>query len=156
MSHDESCLTTVRYSNLTRQLLAPVTRFSIKSKGSVFTLLDTILTASVAAVFAVYYTQIITRYLFLQVEGILLFVLLLRFIWTCSTVLEESMLVMKGHGIQLESKYLLGTRRQFVELQAIRAIIINEGFHMGGYIYYMALIVKDSAKMVLPFQVRFV
>jgi hypothetical protein len=68
----------------------------------------------------------------------------------------ESVLVMQGLGIQLQTTYWSGlTRHRFIEQGKIKDILINEGFHLCRVIYYLAFIVEAEGqeKIVLPFRV---
>lgn len=43
---------------------------------------------------------------------------------------------------------------QFLDLQRVRAVVINEGITMHRVVYYMALLVEGKDKLVVAFPVR--
>lgn len=69
------------------------------------------------------------------------------------TLRQESILVISGHGVQLEKVYFGGRKvSQFIELDKIEKVIINEGFRSQDVIYYLAFIMKNQNKLILPFE----
>eukprot|EP00457_Paulinella_chromatophora_P018511 gb/GEZN01019854.1/.p1 GENE.gb/GEZN01019854.1/~~gb/GEZN01019854.1/.p1 ORF type:complete len:168 (-),score=14.31 gb/GEZN01019854.1/:151-654(-) len=69
------------------------------------------------------------------------------------TVTEESMLVIKELGVQLQTTYLGGREKhRFIEKAKIKNIIINEGFTMCTVIFYLCILVEGQRDMTLPFE----
>jgi hypothetical protein len=77
----------------------------------------------------------------------------------CNRMYKESITVIQGQGIQMERYYYSlipfvkpRAEKFFIHLSRIRALIINEGFHVNKVIYYMALIVNGENTLILPFK----
>ena len=69
--------------------------------------------------------------------------------------MTESVLAVRGLGVQLTTKYASGAvRHKFIDHSLLRDIIINEGFTMFRVIFYLAFQVKGESKLILPFQVN--
>eukprot|EP01126_Amoeba_proteus_P042054 TRINITY_DN4557_c0_g1_i1.p1 TRINITY_DN4557_c0_g1~~TRINITY_DN4557_c0_g1_i1.p1 ORF type:complete len:114 (-),score=10.68 TRINITY_DN4557_c0_g1_i1:182-523(-) len=86
---------------------------------------------------------------------IIIFVIVfsLRVIMRRGAVMEESLLVIRQLGIQLNTKYYSGREdSQFIDNSKIKHVIINEGITCGDIIFYMAFIVKNKKKMVVAFK----
>jgi len=67
-------------------------------------------------------------------------------------VIEESLIVIRDLGVQLETKYASGKRtHRFIDKRTIKSIIINEGIKSYNFIFYMAFIVEGNNKMILAF-----
>ncbi len=72
-----------------------------------------------------------------------------------SLAAAESLLVVRGLGLQISSKLYSGKEKKvFIEKKKIESIIINEGVQAWSILYYMAILVKGKEKMILPFEVR--
>lgn len=55
----------------------------------------------------------------------------------------------------MESRTYLGSiKRQFISIDRIEALIINEGITFHTVIFYMAIVLKEKPQMVLLFEVR--
>uniref|UniRef100_A0A6B2LLF0 Phosphatidylinositol N-acetylglucosaminyltransferase subunit H conserved domain-containing protein n=1 Tax=Arcella intermedia TaxID=1963864 RepID=A0A6B2LLF0_9EUKA len=68
-------------------------------------------------------------------------------------VKEESLLVIRDLGVQINTKYYSGGgTSEFIDRKKIKSIIINEGITMGDIIFYMAIIVRKKEKMVIVFK----
>lgn len=69
------------------------------------------------------------------------------------TIQQESLLVISGHGVQLEKVYFGGRRAfQFIEIDKIEKVIINEGFRSQDVIYYLGFMMKNQNILILPFE----
>eukprot|EP00922_Rhytidocystis_sp_ex-Travisia-forbesii_P051164 GHVS01075964.1.p1 GENE.GHVS01075964.1~~GHVS01075964.1.p1 ORF type:complete len:271 (-),score=55.76 GHVS01075964.1:381-1193(-) len=80
-----------------------------------------------------------------------LFVIFLfsRFNSTC----EESLLVISGVGLQLRNTRRSGScRYYFVDASQLEQVVINEGVVGLQVLYYLAFIVTDADRMIIPFQ----
>jgi len=70
--------------------------------------------------------------------------------------LEESLVVIRDLGVQLETKYLSGKKtHRFIEKQRIKSIIINEVIKSYNFIFYMAFVVEGNDRMILAFHTLF-
>lgn len=67
---------------------------------------------------------------------------------------RESMLVVGGLGVQLESVLFCGVKRHnFISTPQIEDVVVNEGVTACDIFFYLAFVIKQSDKLVLPFQV---
>eukprot|EP00899_Mesostigma_viride_P003379 jgi/Mesvir1/13041/Mv06032-RA.1 len=68
------------------------------------------------------------------------------------SVQQESLFFLNGVGVQLETKYLLGspTKRMY-SLDKVRGVVINEAVQAFGCHFYLALLVDGEDEMVVPF-----
>ncbi|KAK9449324.1 GPI-GlcNAc transferase complex, PIG-H component-domain-containing protein [Limtongia smithiae] len=66
---------------------------------------------------------------------------------------EDSILVMNDFGLQLSSTgpTFLSRSSQFIPLELIQDVIINEGFRSFEVIYYLAIIVKNHDRLLVVF-----
>ena len=74
--------------------------------------------------------------------------------WRGGRVVEESLLVVPGLGLQLAATSASGgVSRHFVDADRLRDVVINEGFVAGGrVVFYLALIVEGEERLLLPFR----
>jgi len=71
-------------------------------------------------------------------------------------VIEESLIVIRDLGVQLETKYRSGKQTHlFIDKRRIKSIIINEGIKSYNFIFYMAFIVEGNNRMILAFHTLF-
>lgn len=85
---------------------------------------------------------------------ILLVILILWIVLKLGKVKEESVLVVKELGIQLERKYFNGkVRHVFVDINRLQSVLINESFHRCSVLFYLCFQVKDRKTLVLAFEV---
>ena len=81
-----------------------------------------------------------------------LIILILNLIITFFSVTNESMLVIKGKGIQIERVfYNSSIEYHFIPISNIETFILNEGFQNRRVIYYLCIILKNQKKLILPF-----
>ena len=68
----------------------------------------------------------------------------------------ESILVVKGLGLQLQARFADGREEvaRFLDLDRVTAVIINEGFTMHRVVYYLAFLVEGRDELVVAFPVR--
>ncbi|EFC43649.1 predicted protein [Naegleria gruberi] len=74
-----------------------------------------------------------------------------------SSTISESIVGMKGKGVQLEKTTFLGykTHQLFIPIENIKHVVIAEGFHIDCVIYYLAIILKQAHKkkmVIVPFE----
>eukprot|EP00921_Rhytidocystis_pertsovi_P023687 GHVQ01037982.1.p1 GENE.GHVQ01037982.1~~GHVQ01037982.1.p1 ORF type:complete len:176 (+),score=9.59 GHVQ01037982.1:27-530(+) len=70
-----------------------------------------------------------------------------------NTPKEESMLVIADLGIQLQTLLFSGARRYyFVDYARIKDIVLNEGVVAHDIIFYLAILVQDVNKLIVPFE----
>lgn len=69
-------------------------------------------------------------------------------------VSEESLLLIRGVGLQIRTTYKLfnRTQTQFIDRARITDILINEGITRSQVRYYLAIFVKDDGKMAVVFE----
>ena len=68
-------------------------------------------------------------------------------------VTEESLVVMRGLGVELRTRYRSGSERhRFLQHAEIADVIINEGITFQRVIFYMAFVVHDADRLVLAFE----
>ncbi|KAL0485208.1 phosphatidylinositol N-acetylglucosaminyltransferase subunit H [Acrasis kona] len=153
--YDEKHLTVSLLSEPTKDMnLSSMTRFTVKSDHRMFNGIDHTLIIILVNICLIYYSEwiVVTDKVFFITFTTTWFFVFLRFLTSINTTIQESIVIMKNHGVQIERKSYVRTRRRFIDHNSIRAIVVNEGFYMGGYIYYMAIIVKNHNKMILPFE----
>ena len=89
---------------------------------------------------------------FKPVSIFFLIILILNSIITFFSVTNESMLVIKGKGIQIERVfYNSSIEYHFIPISNIETFILNEGFQNRRVIYYLCVILKNQKKLILPF-----
>ncbi|KAK9466715.1 GPI-GlcNAc transferase complex, PIG-H component-domain-containing protein [Lipomyces arxii] len=66
---------------------------------------------------------------------------------------EDSILILHDFGIQLSSTgtTILSRSSQFIPLELIQDVILHEGFHGLGVIYFLAVVVKDRERLLVVF-----
>eukprot|EP01118_Nematostelium_gracile_P004144 TRINITY_DN14878_c0_g1_i2.p1 TRINITY_DN14878_c0_g1~~TRINITY_DN14878_c0_g1_i2.p1 ORF type:complete len:165 (+),score=25.07 TRINITY_DN14878_c0_g1_i2:90-584(+) len=68
-------------------------------------------------------------------------------------IVEESLVVIRDLGVQLETKSYGGKKTHlFIDKARIKSIIINEGIKSYDFILYMAFIVEGNNKTILTFR----
>jgi len=77
---------------------------------------------------------------------------------------SETITAIEGHGIQITTSCYrfwpwmqepVITERALIDLNRIQSLFMNEGFHVNKVIYYMAMLVKDEERLILPFKELF-
>ena len=69
-------------------------------------------------------------------------------------VKNESVLVIKELGVQLQKKFYSGAEKHvFIDAHRIESVFINEGFHRCSVIFYLAFKEKEGSKLILAFEV---
>ena len=82
----------------------------------------------------------------------LLLPLLASWLWRRSTVLEESVTVVRDLGVHLETRFVSGSlESRFLDMQKIQDVVLNEGISMHRIVFYLAFLVKGHDKMVVVF-----
>jgi len=70
-----------------------------------------------------------------------------------NSVKEESLLIIRDTGLQLNKKFYNGEEKHlFIDKTKISAIVINEGIRSYDVLFYMAVIVEGHDRMVLVFE----
>jgi hypothetical protein len=68
-------------------------------------------------------------------------------------VVEESLLAMRGLGLQLTTRRDDGsTSSQFIDAQSVKALVVNEGVQSCDVWYYLAVVVVGRPTMVLAYE----
>ncbi|KAI8866392.1 hypothetical protein GQ42DRAFT_105982, partial [Ramicandelaber brevisporus] len=68
------------------------------------------------------------------------------------SVRSESLMAMRGIGLQLKTTYRCGlTTSRFIDQRRVVDVIINEGFRRLQAIFYLAVLVDNSRDMVVLF-----
>lgn len=79
----------------------------------------------------------------------------LAFVLRRGLVQEETLLVVRGLGVQLSSRSWSGAESsRLIDSARVRAVILNEGFTMCQVIVYLAIVAEGDDDMILPFRVR--
>ncbi|KAJ9448009.1 Phosphatidylinositol N-acetylglucosaminyltransferase subunit gpi15 [Diplonema papillatum] len=65
--------------------------------------------------------------------------------------LTQSLLIVRGVGLQLSTASLLSQKTRFVPLDSVASVFINEGFGCFCVQTYLALAADDSTDLLLPF-----
>jgi hypothetical protein len=66
---------------------------------------------------------------------------------------QESILIIKNHGVQFEKLFYSGSKQfHFFDQDALSSVIINEGFRNQQVLYYVAFCLKNCNEMKLPFE----
>ncbi|KAK9460233.1 GPI-GlcNAc transferase complex, PIG-H component-domain-containing protein [Lipomyces oligophaga] len=75
------------------------------------------------------------------------------FLFIRRSSVEDSILVMYDFGIQIESSgaTMLSRSARFIPIELIQDVVINEGFFGFQVIFYLAVIVKGSSKLIVVF-----
>lgn len=69
-------------------------------------------------------------------------------------VTEESMLVVREVGVQLERRTHFGrSKTRFIPRERLLELVLSEGIHCHQFVFYLAFIVEGERRMVLPFEV---
>jgi len=76
-------------------------------------------------------------------------------IWLRRTIIvEETLTVIRGLGIQVGTKFKNGSSTQtFIEKKRVKNLIINEGVKSYQVIFYLAFLIEGDEKMTLAFPV---
>jgi phosphatidylinositol glycan class H protein len=74
--------------------------------------------------------------------------------WWATAVQSESLLVVRGLGIQLSTTSRLGTSyTRFIESSRVVDVVLNEAIHRFSVRYYLAILVRDEDRMTVCFPV---
>ncbi|KAI8894349.1 GPI-GlcNAc transferase complex, PIG-H component-domain-containing protein [Globomyces pollinis-pini] len=66
---------------------------------------------------------------------------------------EESVLILSGMGIQLDSTSLIGSKTSiFIPLEDLKDVIISEGIRRWSVIFYMTIITRTNHKIIVLFE----
>eukprot|EP01116_Phalansterium_solitarium_P001977 TRINITY_DN11838_c0_g1_i1.p2 TRINITY_DN11838_c0_g1~~TRINITY_DN11838_c0_g1_i1.p2 ORF type:complete len:212 (+),score=72.20 TRINITY_DN11838_c0_g1_i1:1177-1812(+) len=130
-------------AEMTVKVLSPdVKEFKLTSTDDMFTAADYFLLSLLIVVFhfAVIF-HVNSSFLLLVVPPAALVVA--RVLYRRSRVQEESLLVIRELGVQLQTRYYSGAvTHRFVDKKRIRAIVLNEAVKSYAVIFYMAFIVE--------------
>ncbi|KAJ3423365.1 phosphatidylinositol n-acetylglucosaminyltransferase subunit h [Anaeramoeba flamelloides] len=126
--------------------------FKLRTKNKLFQLFDKIFV--VFALLLLLMQSIVNQKLmFGKLTIILIIVPILRVFVRLFFVCEESLLLIRGMGIQLKKKCYNGsTSIKFLEKAKIQDVVINEGYYLQQTIYYLAFMVEGEKDLVLPFE----
>ena len=77
-------------------------------------------------------------------------------LYMSATILEESIVVIRDLGVQIRRTYASGKHTAiFIEKARIQDLVMIEGIKSYCVIYYIAFILNDTTRMILPFEVSF-
>ena len=131
---------------------SPMKMASLGVRLSVVTTLGVLLALLACYLFAQRHqpghTHVATAAAVVLVAGLLLAAQQLR-----TTIVEESLLVNRDLGVQIETIRLDGKRSyQFLDKHAISAFVFNEGITACRVVYYLAVVVRGQDSLVLAFR----
>ncbi|CAM9214170.1 unnamed protein product [Chrysoparadoxa australica] len=79
-------------------------------------------------------------------------VALLFVMWLRSGVLEESVLVIKGRGVRLSTRYGSGKEcAEFLDMKQMQRAIINEGITMHRVVFYLGFVLEQRDTLAVAF-----
>ncbi|KAG5863339.1 hypothetical protein JTB14_000248 [Gonioctena quinquepunctata] len=88
-------------------------------------------------------TSLIFNFGSLYVIIVILFIILLGY-RICYTAIEENLVIVKGLGINVETKYIMGSKSQFIPQEQVQNIFINEVILRSKVIYMLTLLTIDG------------
>eukprot|EP00953_Heterococcus_sp_UTEX-ZZ885_P040000 20472-Heterococcus_DN1.PRE.2 len=111
------------------------------------------LPSALASLAAALYSAAASSPMVVILTAVLLLVSILYLAATRSQVLEESVTIMRGFGVQLTTRYRSGNQSVvLIEADQIDSVIINEAITVHRVIFYLAFIVKGKDRLAVAFE----